>query len=150
VAADAAGLVISTVSPAKLGVIPAQAGVTVFGLSLPSLPESSAMTTEFTGALRERVNIEQRLGGRDAIAGATGDYRFDGCAWAAVLPLNDAAVVEADALSARPRWQVTMRKREGISLATRLWWRGRYLVVRGVACDLRVPGRMILTTEEVI
>ncbi len=108
------------------------------------------MHIEFSGALRERVLIEKRLGGRDAIAGETGRYRYDGAAWAAVLPLNDAALAQADALSARPRWQVVMRKREGISLATRMWWRGRYLVVRGVACDTGVPGRMILTTEEVI
>ncbi len=105
--------------------------------------------TEFTGALRERVSIESRLGGRDAIASATGAYRFDGAAWASVLPLNEAAMIAADALSALPRWQVTMRKREGITQATRLWWRNRYLVVRSVACDPREPGRMILTTEEV-
>ena len=107
------------------------------------------MTEEFTGALRERINIEQRNGGRDAIASATGTYRFDGAAWASVLPLNNAALVAGDSLSALPRWQVTMRKREGMSQATRLWWRGRYLAVRGVACDPRVPGRMVLTTEEV-
>ena len=107
------------------------------------------MIQEFTGALRERVNIEQRLGGRDAIASATGTYTFDGAAWASVLPLNDAALVQADALSAMPRWQVTMRKREGISQATRLWWRNRYLAVRSVACDPRVPGRMVLATDEV-
>ena len=107
------------------------------------------MAEEFSGALRERINIEQREGNRDAIASATGVYRFDGAAWAAVLPLNDAATVEADSLSAMSRWQVTMRKREGISQATRLWWRNRYLAVRAVACDPRVPGRMILTTDEV-
>ena len=107
------------------------------------------MSEEFAGALRERVNIEQRSSARDAIASATGSYTFDGAAWAAVLPLNEAATVEADSLSAMPRWQVTMRKREGISQRTRLWWRNRYLAVRAVACDPRVPGRMILTTDEV-
>jgi head-tail adaptor len=95
------------------------------------------MSAEFAGALRERIMIEQRIDSRDLIASATGDYGFDGAAWAAVLPLNHDAIVEADSLSARPRWEVTMRKREGITQRTRLWWRNRFLVVRQVACDPR-------------
>jgi head-tail adaptor len=107
------------------------------------------MSAEFAGNLRERVTIEQRLDTRDALAGARARYAYDGAAWAAVTPLVPAALVAADTLSALPRWLVTMRKREGIGPGTRLIWRARYLAVRGVECDPRMPGRMVLTCDEV-
>lgn len=104
--------------------------------------------TEFSGALRERVTIERRLGNRDALGGATGRYAYDGAAWAAVTPLIPADLTVADSLSALPRWQVTIRKREGIDLRTRFVWRGRFLGVRGCITDPRDPARMVLTCEE--
>jgi head-tail adaptor len=103
---------------------------------------------EFTGTLRERVTIERRLGNRDALGGASGAYAYDGAAWVAVSPLIPAELAAADSLSAMPRWQVTMRKREGIDLKTRLVWRGRFLGVRGVLSDPRNPAQMLLTCEE--
>jgi head-tail adaptor len=103
---------------------------------------------EFAGTLRERVTIEQRLGNRDALGAAVGAYAYGGQVWAAVSPLIPADLAAADSLSAMPRWQVTMRKREGIDLRTRLVWRGRFLGVRGVVSDPRDPARMVLTCEE--
>ncbi len=107
------------------------------------------MSGEFAGALRERLSIEQRLGGRDMIGGATGRYMYDGAVWAAVTPLVPADLAAADSLSALPRWQVTMRKRERIDLRTRFVWRRKYLCVRAVISDPRAPSQMILTCEEV-
>ncbi len=107
------------------------------------------MSAEFAGTLRESVVIENRVGDRDAYAGAVGKYRYDGQAWAAVSPLMPADLTRADALSALPRWQVTMRKREGFGMGTRLTWRGRYLAVRGVMSDPSTPSRMQLLCEEV-
>ena len=104
--------------------------------------------TEFSGTLRERVTIERRLGNRDALGGAVGAYAYDGAAWAAVSPLIPADLSVADSLSALPRWQVTMRKREGVDLKTRLVWRGRFLGVRNVVSDPRDPARMVLTCQE--
>lgn len=106
------------------------------------------MTGELAGALRERVTIEQRAGARDAIAGATGTYVYDGAAWVGVTPLIPAELSLGSALHAMPRWQVVMRKREGIGPATRLVWRGKWLAVRTVASDPREPAHMILTCEE--
>jgi head-tail adaptor len=105
--------------------------------------------TEFTGALRERVILERRLGNRDALGGAVGAYAYDGAAWAAIMPLVPADLTLADSLSATPRWQVTMRKREGVDLRTRLVWRGKYLGVRGLISDPRNPAQMVLTCVEV-
>jgi head-tail adaptor len=107
------------------------------------------MSGEFAGNLRERVDIETRLGDRDSLAGASGKYRYDGQAWVAVSPLMPGDVTRADALSALPRWQVTMRKREGVGLSTRLAWRGKYLAVRAVLSDPAAPAQMRLTCEEV-
>lgn len=107
------------------------------------------MSAEFAGSLRERITIERRESMRDTRAGAVGRYLYDGAAWASVVPLVPSALTAADTLSALPRWRVTMRKREGISPATRLVWRGRFLAVRGVECDPRTPALMILTCDEV-
>jgi head-tail adaptor len=105
--------------------------------------------SEFAGTLRERVVLETRLEVRDARGGATGKYSYDGVAWASLMPLVSGDLTRADALSALPRWQVTMRKREGVGMRTRLTWRGKYLTVRGVLSDPREPAQMVLTCEEV-
>lgn len=107
------------------------------------------MIGELAGALRERVIIETRAGNRDAAAGATGKYVYAGEAWASLMPLVSGVQSQADALNAMPRWQVTMRKREGIDPRVRLTWRGKYLVVRAVISDPREPAYLIATCEEV-
>ncbi|MBJ7253398.1 MAG: head-tail adaptor protein [Sphingomonadaceae bacterium] len=107
------------------------------------------MSGEFAGTLRERVVIETRLGNRDSRAGAVGNYRYDGQAWAAVSPLMPADLTRGDALSALPRWRVTLRKREGVGIGTRLTWRGKYLAVRAALSDPQTPAQMHLTCEEV-
>ena len=106
------------------------------------------MSGEFAGALRERVTIEQPNPARDTLGSRAGGYLYDGAAWAAVAPLLPADLSAADALSALPRWSVTLRKREGVAPGTRLVWRGRYLRVRSVVSDPRDPARMVLTCEE--
>ena len=106
------------------------------------------MKGEFSGTLRERVSIEQRREERDVLAGAKRGYTYTGMAWAAVVPLQPASLTEADALSALPRWEVTIRSREGIGPDTRLVWRGRFLAVRSILADPRDRARMILTCEE--
>jgi head-tail adaptor len=105
--------------------------------------------SEFAGTLRERVVLETRLEARDARGGANGRYSYDGEAWAALMPMMLADLTRADALSALPRWQVTMRKREGVGMRTRLTWRGKYLAVRGLVSDPLQPAQMVLTCEEV-
>jgi head-tail adaptor len=106
------------------------------------------MNGELAGTLRERVIIETRLGNRDALGGAKGNYAYSGEAWAAFMPLVPSDLTLADARSAMPRWQVTMRKREGIDPRVRLTWRGKYLAVRQVVSDPREPAHMVLTCEE--
>ncbi len=103
----------------------------------------------FAGILRERVIIETRNADRDTLAGSTGKYTYAGEAWAALMPLIPADLTQGAAISAMPRWQVIMRKREGIDPRVRLTWRGKYLAVRNVVSDPREPAQMMLTCEEV-
>ena len=105
--------------------------------------------TGFAGTLRERVVIETRGPGRDGLAGATGKYHYAGEAWAAMMPLVPADLTQGAAISTMPRWQVIMRKREGIVPRVRLTWRGKYLAVRSVVSDPREPAQMVLTCEEI-
>jgi head-tail adaptor len=104
--------------------------------------------TELSGALRERVGVERENDARDVRAGSLGKYRYDGAIWAALTPLVAGVQSAGDALSGLPRWQVRIRKREDIDQRTRLSWRGRYLHVRGVVCDPRLPAELLLTCEE--
>jgi head-tail adaptor len=104
--------------------------------------------SEFAGSLRERVTIERRHDARDALARGRAQWRYDGAGWVSVTPLIPADLTSADALSALPRWQVIMRKREDIGLWTRLVWRGRFLAVRNVISDPRDPSRMVMQCEE--
>lgn len=104
--------------------------------------------SELSGALRERVTIERAPEARGASGGRTGRWIYDGAAWVGVNPLVPAGLEVGDALSSVARWQIVMRKREGIGPWTRLVWRGRFLRVRSIISDPRDPARMILTTEE--
>ncbi len=105
--------------------------------------------TEFSGALRERATLEVRAPDRSAAGGRTGRWNYDGAAWISVMPMMPADMTVGASRSALPRWQVTMRKREGVGLQSRLVWRGKFLQVRSVVSDPREPAHIILTTEEI-
>jgi head-tail adaptor len=104
--------------------------------------------TEFSGALRERVGVERSADVRDALAGFKGKYRYDGAVWAAVTPLMPAELSAGDAISALPRWQVRVRKREDYNQRMRLTWRGRTLYIRSIISDPRKPAELLLMCEE--
>lgn len=106
------------------------------------------MTSELAGTLRERVILEKRLGGRDALGGAAGRYAYLGEAWAAVSPIAPGDLTAGESLRALPRWRVIVRRRSGIDPGVRLVWRGRQLAVRGIVSDPRDASHIILTCEE--
>ena len=106
------------------------------------------MRGDFAGSLRERISIDQPAPSRDALAARQGQWTSDGSAWAHIAPLMPADMAAADALTALPRWTVTLPPRAGLMPGTRLLWRGRYLMVRAVMRDPARPDRQILTCEE--
>jgi len=106
------------------------------------------MNAELAGTLKNRARIERRVGNRGALAGAVGKYVYAGDCWVSLTPIAPGPQESAEALSAMPRWRVSLRKREGIDLETRLVWKGRYLAVRAVQSDPRDPSQLMLTCEE--
>lgn len=106
------------------------------------------MSTEFAGSLRERIGIDQPAAQRDPLGAGQGQWTSDGSAWAHIAPLAAAEMAAGEALTALPRWHVTLRARPGLRPGSRLVWRGRYLAVRAINQDPQMPDRMILTCEE--
>ena len=105
--------------------------------------------TEFAGTLRERVVIERPISSRNAMG-------LQEPGWEAVCRCLASVVLdtvgpesEAQALSAMPRYRVTIRQREGIELDQRVRWNGRSLAVRQMLDDPRTRDRIIMRCEEV-
>jgi head-tail adaptor len=103
------------------------------------------MSGELAGALRERVTIERRGGGRDGLAGAVGDWVPQGAVWAGVVPDGVDPAVAAGARDAMPRWTVTMRAGADVLPGDRLLWGDRVLMVAAVETW---PDRMRVRTRE--
>lgn len=77
-----------------------------------------------------------------------GGWAQAGEIWAALAPLPPANVVAAGALSAMPRWQVAIRRCDGVAVGSRLLWNDRQLAVRSLNADPRDPARIELICEE--
>ena len=56
---------------------------------------------------------------------------------------------EAQALSAMPRYRVTIRQRDGIAIDQRITWKGRGLMVRQLLDYPRTQDRIVMRCEEV-
>lgn len=68
---------------------------------------------------------------------------------ASILPEGSGAESEAMALSAMPRFRVTIRKRDGIAIDQRINWRGKLMMVRQMLDDPRARDRIIMRCEEI-
>ena len=104
--------------------------------------------TEFAGTLRERLLIERPVSLRN-------DMGLQEPGWESVCRCVGAVVLEtvgaeseAQALSAMPRYRVTIRRREGIAIDQRISWKGRSLMVRQLLDDPRTRDRVVMRCEE--
>lgn len=104
---------------------------------------------EFAGTLRERLVIERPVSLRNAMGLQEPGWEELCRCLAAVVLEAVGAESEAQALSAMPRYRVTIRKREGISLDQRIRWSGRMLMVRQLLDDPRNKDRLVMRCEEV-
>ena len=75
--------------------------------------------SELAGALRERVEVQRRGAGRDALGGLVGAWETIGLAWAALGYERAGAAVVAGAVDASPWWQVVMRTRDDLAVGDR-------------------------------
>lgn len=107
------------------------------------------MSGEFAGTLRERVLIERPVTSRNAMGlQEPGWEQFCRCLASVVLE-SIGAESEAQALSAMPRFRVTIRRRDGIAIDQRITWRGRLMMVRQMLDDPREKDRIVMRCEEV-
>jgi head-tail adaptor len=106
------------------------------------------MKAGFAGALAQRIAIERRDEGADALGGADGGWTPVASCWAAIAPGGAPEIVAADALSAMPRWSVTVRSGVDVLPGDRINWKGRMMAVRRIEADPRTPDRMTMMAEE--
>jgi SPP1 family predicted phage head-tail adaptor len=104
--------------------------------------------SEFAGTLSERIIIERAVGARTAMGVQQSEWQ-QVCRCLASVALEGAgAESEAQALSAMPKYRVTIRKRDGIAIDQRIIWRGRVLMVRQALDDPRTRDRIVMRCEE--
>lgn len=107
------------------------------------------MSGEFAGTLRERVLIERPISLRNAMGLQQPGWETVCQCRASVALESVGAESEAQALSAMPKFKVTIRAREGFSLDQRVSWNGRKLMIRQLLDDPRAKDRITLRCEEV-
>jgi len=107
------------------------------------------MTAEFAGTLRERVLIERPISLRNEMGLQQPGWEQVCRCLASVVLETVGAESEAQALSAMPRYKVTIRVRDGIALDQRITWNGRRLMVRQLLDDPRTKDRIVMRCEEV-
>ena len=105
--------------------------------------------TEFAGTLRERVVIEQAGSTRNEMGLLQPEWQEVCRCLASITLENVGPEAEAQALSAMPRYRVTIRRREGVAIDQRVMWNGRTLMVRQFLDDPRTKDRIAMRCEEV-
>lgn len=105
--------------------------------------------SEFAGTLSERISVERPVGGRTVMGVQDSLWEPVFSCPASIVPEGAGAESEAMALSAMPRFRVTIRKRDGIAIDQRINWRGKLMMVRQMLDDPRASDRIIMRCEEI-
>lgn len=105
--------------------------------------------SEFAGTLNERITIEQAIGARTPMGVQQSDWAVVCRCLASIVLEGAGAESEAQALSAMPRFRVTIRRRDGIAIDQRINWRGKLMMVRQMLDDPRTRDRIIMRCEEI-
>ena len=105
--------------------------------------------SEFAGTLRERIIIQRPISLRNAMGLQEPGWEEVCRCLAAVALESIGAESEAQALSAMPRYRVTIRRRDGIAIDQRIKWNGRSLIARQLLDDPRAQDRIVMRCEEV-
>lgn len=105
--------------------------------------------SEFAGTLRERVIIERAISARNAMGLQEPGWEPVCRCLASVVMESVGAESEGQALSAMPKYRVTIRKRDGLEIDQRVGWNRRKLMVRQLLEDPRQKDRIVMRCEEV-
>ncbi|MBA3667761.1 MAG: head-tail adaptor protein [Sphingomonas sp.] len=106
------------------------------------------MSGEFAGTLKERVRIERPVTLRTAAGLQEAGWETVARCLAAIVAEGVGAEAEGQALSALPRFRVTIRRREGIAIGQRVAWGERTMLIRQRIDDPKLPDRILLRCEE--
>jgi head-tail adaptor len=106
------------------------------------------MAGEFAGRLRQRISVEQRVGGRDALGSAAGAWQLLATVWAAIEPDRSGDPSAADRVTSWPRYVVTLRRRDDLDLDCRVQWQGGVYRLCAIERDPALPDRMTLRVEQ--
>lgn len=104
--------------------------------------------SEFAGTLKERIIIERPADLRTASGLQTAGWEPVARCLAAIVAEGAGAEAEAQALSAMPRYRVTIRARDGIAVGQRIIWGERAMLVKQRIDDPKLPDRILLRCEE--
>ena len=104
--------------------------------------------SEFAGTLKERISIERPADLRTASGLQAAVWEPVARCLAAIAAEGAGAEAEAMALSAMPRFRVTIRKRDGIAVGQRITWGERAMLVKQRIDDPKLPDRILLRCEE--
>ena len=107
------------------------------------------MNREFSGTLKERIRIERPVAERTESGLKQAGWELFASSLAAIVAEGAGAEAEGQALSSMPRYRVTIRRRDGISVGQRLIWGGRAMLVKQRIDDPALPDRILLKCEEV-
>ncbi len=107
------------------------------------------MSSEFAGTLTERILIEAPVAARDALGLQEYGWVAVCNCLASIVAEGVGAESEAMALSAMPRFRVTLRKRDGIAIDQRVSWKGGQMMIRQLIEDPRAKDRITLRCEGV-
>lgn len=107
------------------------------------------MSGEFAGTLRERVLIERPSSERTAMGLQIAGWEQVARCLAAIEPEGVGSEAEGQALSAMPRFRVSIRARDGVAIDQRITWGKRMLMIRQLVDDLRRRDRIVMRCEEV-
>jgi head-tail adaptor len=105
--------------------------------------------TEFAGTLRERIIIESKVTNRTPAGVQQEGWATVASCFAAVALDGVGAESEGMALSAMPRFRITIRKRDGIAIDQRIRWGARTLMVRQLVDDPAAKDRLTMRCDEV-
>lgn len=104
--------------------------------------------TEFAGTLKERIRIERAVDLRTDSGLQQAGWELVADCRAAIVTEGSGLEAEAMALSAMPRFRVTIRRREGIAVGQRVIWSERTMLVKQRIDDPATPDRILLRCEE--
>lgn len=106
------------------------------------------MSSEFAGTLKERIRIERPVDLRTDSGLQQAGWEPVASCLAAIVAEGAGPEAEAQALSAMPRFRVTIRWREGVSVGQRVVWGERAMLVKQRIDDPMLRDRILLRCEE--